>query len=307
MQQQQDLIIAGSGPAGLAAAVYAARARMRFFVLEENDFSGGQIINTYDVDNYLGLPGIGGFDLAMKFREHADKFGAQFVQDRMTAARREDGQIVVQGEKAQYRARALLVATGARHRRLGCPGEAEFSGRGVSYCATCDGAFFRGKDVAMVGGGDTALEEAAFLANLCARVYLLHRRDALRASKHLQERVLALPNVEVLYETTVQEIFGGEAVEGIRVLRRGRAEEIPLSGVFIAVGMEPNSEPLRGVTALDSAGFIVAGEDGATSVPGLFAAGDVRTKALRQILTAAADGANAIRSIERYLLGGPAR
>ncbi len=305
MAQRYDLVIVGSGPAGLAAAIYAERARLETLVIEKGMVSGGQVLTTYEVDNYPGLPGVGGYDLGTKFREHADHLGAQFAEDEVV--RIEDTgefkRVVCAHET--YEARAVILATGASHRKLRVPGEEELAGMGVSYCATCDGAFFRKKVTAVVGGGDVALEDAIFLSRMCEKVYLIHRRDELRGAKSLQEQVFAQEKIEVIWDTVVDEIQGTDRVEGllVRNVKTGEARELPVSGVFIAVGITPASQAFEGLVEMDH-GYIKAGEDCRTSCPGIFAAGDVRTKPLRQIITAAADGANAVTSVERYLMEG---
>lgn len=300
------MIIIGSGPAGLAAAIYGQRAKLSVLVIEKQPMSGGQIINTYDVDNYPGLQGIGGFELASKFREHADALGAQIVtEDVLSVELSGEKKRVITSEHV-YESRTVVIATGATHRKLSVPGEDSLGGMGVSYCATCDGAFFRGKEVAVIGGGDVALEDALFLARACSRVYLIHRRDELRGAKVLQERVLAEENIEVIWDTVVEAIQGEGGVESLALLNKKKDEQSTLlvQGVFIAVGIQPNSELFRGQVDLDEGGYIKAGEDGVTSQPGVFVAGDVRTKQLRQVITAASDGANAVTSVERYLYQG---
>ena len=305
MSHIYDLIIIGSGPAGLAAAVYAQRAKLDTLVVEKAMVSGGQVLTTYEVDNYPGLPGIGGYDLGLKFREHADRLGARFVEDEVLKI--EDGgrgavkSVVCQGNT--YEARALILATGAVHRKLGVPGEEELAGAGVSYCATCYGAFFRNKVTAVIGGGDVAVEDAIFLARMCSKVYLIHRRNELRAAKSLQENLLSLDNVEVIWDTVADSINGDGMVKSLSLtnVKDGQKRELEVQGVFIAVGISPESRAFEGLVDMDH-GYIRAGEDAATSAPGIFAAGDVRTKPLRQIITAAADGANAITSVERYLV-----
>ncbi len=299
-----DLIIVGAGPAGLAAAIYAARAELKFIVLEKEMMSGGQIINTYEVDNYPGLYHMGGFDLAMKFREHADALGASFVTGEVE--RIEDipeGKRVVCRDGAEYKTKTVILSGGAKHRKLDVPGEESLTGSGVSYCATCDGAFFRGKEVAVVGGGDVAVEDALFLARICKKVTVIHRRDTFRAAKTLVTRLTEAENVEIIYDSVVKEIQGKFKVEALLLENKKTQEErtITLDGVFIAVGMLPETKVYEGLVELDAAGYIVADETGVTSDPAIFAAGDIRTKALRQVVTAASDGANAIQSVERYL------
>lgn len=304
MEKQYDLIIIGSGPAGLAAAIYAQRAKLDTIIIEENFVSGGQVVNTYEVDNYPGLPGISGMDLGTTLREHAEKMGAVFVRDKVLELDLEGEDKIVVTKKTEYHTKTIIVATGAKHRMLDVPGEKEFSGMGVSYCATCDGAFFRGKTVAVVGGGDVAVEDAIFLARGCEKVYVIHRRDELRAAGSLQERLFALNNVEMVWDTVVDKIKGENQVEALALVNRktGEKRDLAVDGVFIAVGITPNSELVKGKLELDEQGYIKAQEDGVTSVPGVYAAGDVRTKQLRQILTAAADGANCVTSVQNYLL-----
>lgn len=297
-----DLIIIGSGPAGLGAAVYGKRAGLKLLVIEKSPVSGGQVLNTYEVDNYLGMPGMNGFDMGMEFRKHADKLGVEFLEARVLSVTEEEDCKVVQTDAESLRTKAVILATGAEHAHLNVPGEEELSGMGVSYCATCDGAFFRNKRVAVAGGGDVALEDAIYLARTCEKVYLIHRRDELRGAMVLQEELKALPNVEILYSHVVERIQGEDMVESllIRDLKSGEEKNLSVSGIFIAVGIHPNTELLQGMTACDEAGYILAGEDCATEVPGIYAAGDVRKKPIRQIITAVADGANAAVSAGNY-------
>ena len=300
-----DVIIIGSGPAGLAAAIYAQRARLSAVVLEKEYMSGGQVLTTYEVDNYPGLPGTGGFELGMKFREHAEKLGAQFINiEAKHIALEEDGKIkVVYTTREEYRARTVIFAMGTRYRKLGVPGEKELTGLGVSYCATCDGAFFKGRKVAVVGGGDVAVEDALFLARGCEKVYLIHRRDELRAAAILQEQLKKCENVEFLWSTEVTAVPGEDHVECVKILNKKTGEEkvLDVDGVFIAVGTIPNTGIITNLLHLDENGYIIASEDGKTEIPGIFAAGDIRTKQLRHIVTAAADGANVITSVQAYL------
>lgn len=299
-----DVIIIGSGPAGLSAAIYARRAELSFLVIEKAATSGGQIINTYEVDNYPGIPDIGGFDLGMKFREHADKLGAEFVNGEVSDFYLEgDNKVIVLDDGSKYTAKSVIIATGGVPRHLDVPGELELSGMGVSYCATCDGAFFKNKTVAVVGGGDVAVEDAIFLARLCKQVYVIHRRDEFRASKSIASKLLKTENVTVIWNSVVEKINGSDMVESIEIVNTLTKEHTSyeLAGVFIAVGYIPNSQIYSKLVKVNEAGYIVAGESCETNVPGVFAAGDVRTKELRQIITAAADGANAITAVEKYL------
>ncbi|MBC5655631.1 thioredoxin-disulfide reductase [Clostridium sp. BX14] len=303
MYTMYDIIIIGSGPAGLSAAIYAQRACLDTIVIEKNGISGGQVLNTWEVDNYPGFPGVTGFELSRQFREHANKLGARVVQDEVVQVELSGNVKKVVCEEETYEARCVILASGAHHRTLEVPGEEELRGAGVSYCATCDGAFFRGRTVAVVGGGDAALEDAIFLARMCEKVYIVHRRDKLRGAKRLQERLQALENVEFVWNSETAAIEGDGQVEALRLRQTKTGEErrLDVDGVFIAVGIAPESELYAGQLELDEQGYIRADESGQTSVPGVFAAGDVRTKALRQILTAASDGANCVASAERYL------
>lgn len=301
-----DLIIIGSGPAGLSAAVYGRRAGLSLLVLEKNSMSGGQVLDTYEVDNYLGLPGMNGFDMGTQFREHADKLGVEFRETEARAIEDRGNVKIVATDEGELETRTVILATGAVHARLDVPGEERLAGKGVSYCATCDGAFFRGKTVAVVGGGDVALEDAIYLARTCGKVYLIHRRDELRGAFVLRQELQKFPNVEILYSHVVEEICGEDAVETLRV-RNLKTEEsflLPAAGVFVAVGIRPMTELVRGLAACDEGGYVLAGEDCATDAPGIFAAGDIRKKPIRQIVTAVADGANAAVSAGNYCKRG---
>lgn len=339
-----DTVIIGSGPAGLAAGIYAARAEMDFCIIEKSSVSGGQVLSTYEVDNYPGLPGLSGGELAEKMREHCERLGCEFVTAEVTdivpgvmaangffnevsltepdnsgvsadsSAQPENRTEAIDWKRLVYMitlddsdailARSIVAATGASHRVLGAPGEAEFTGMGVSYCATCDGAFFKNKDVAVVGGGDVAVEDAIFLSRMCRRVYLVHRRNEFRAAKTLVTRARETENIEFVTDSVVAEIFGSDMVEGIRTKNviSGEEREIEVSGVFVAVGITPASGLFKHLAVCNEGGYIIADETCRTSCPGIFAAGDVRKKPLRQIVTAAADGANCITSIENYLM-----
>ncbi len=300
-----DLIILGAGPAGLAAAIYAQRANLTCLVMEKEYMSGGQVVNTYEVDNYPGLPGIGGFELGMKFHEHAEQMGASFVNvEARHIGLEDDGKIkVIYTDQEEYRARAVILAMGAAYRKLGVPGEKELSGVGVSYCATCDGAFFRGRKAAVVGGGDVAMEDALFLARVCEKVYVIHRRDSFRAAPILQKKLRECENVEILWNTVVSGIVGNSHLECLKLKSTDTGEEyvLDVEGVFIAVGTVPNTRIAEKLLKLDKDGYIAADETGVTEVPGIFAAGDIRTKQLKQIVTAVADGANAVESVQKYL------
>jgi len=293
-----DLVIIGAGPAGLAAAIYGVRGGLDLLVLEENAMSGGQVLTTYEVDNYPGMPGMDGFELGNTFKKHADKLGVSFRTAQVIAVEDKGDRKIVHTRKEDIEARTVILAMGAAHAKLGVAGEDELTGRGVSYCATCDGAFYRGKTVAVVGGGDVALEDAIYLSKICSKVYLIHRRDELRGAHILQKELARHDNVQMLYSRTVEEINGTDMVERLTLnnLKTGVKEEIDVSAVFIAVGIIPNSEIIGDTQILDDSGYVMAGEDGVTAVPGVFVAGDLRKKPLRQIVTAVADGANAAYS-----------
>ena len=301
-----ELAIVGAGPAGLTAAIYAGRAGLAPVVIERQ-LAGGQMGLTFLIENFPGFPeGTPGVELAERMRQQAERFGAEF---RMALAERvqlAEQAIEVRLDSGALRAPALIIATGARWRPLGVPGEKEFAGRGVSYCATCDGPLYRDKPIAVVGGSDHALEEALFLARYAERVYLIHRRDQLRATRVLQQEALANEKINVIWNSVVTEIVGADgAVRALRLrdVITGETSVLEVPGVFVCVGTDPVSELARGVVEVDEQGFIIVDGDLRASVPGIFAAGDVRAGAWPQVVTAAADGALAARSAERYLRG----
>ena len=304
MENIYDLAILGAGPAGICAAIYATRAKLNTIWLDKKFVQGGQIVDTYEVDNYPGLPGITGLDLGEAMAGHAKKLGMKPQREPVRSIEAEQGIKVICTKKNEYRARAVIIACGATHRHLGIPGEEELSGMGVSYCATCDAAFFQDRTVVVVGGGNVAVEDAILLSRTCKKVYLVHRRDELRAEKILQECLFACKNVELIWDSIPLSIEGTDKVEALKIQNKKTQEEsfIETDGVFIAVGIVPGTEKFKDLVKLDEAGYIVAGEDGITSEPGIFAAGDIRTKNLRQVVTAVADGANAVVSAQRYLL-----
>ncbi len=304
MDKVYDLIIVGSGPAGLSAGIYAQRAELDTLIIEKYGMSGGQIINTYEVDNYPGIPGISGYDLAVKFREHCDKLGAIFIDGDVTHFE-VDNEIkkIILDNKSEYLAKTIIIATGAKWRKLNVPGEDKFQGLGVSYCATCDGAFFKNRITTVVGGGDVAVEDAIFLARLCEKVYVVHRRDEFRAAKSLSSKLMNTENVEIIWDSVVEQIIGENVVEKVKIknVKTGEEREVLTDGVFIAVGTMPSTDVYKEYLDCDQAGYIIAGENCETNIPGVYAAGDIRTKELKQIITAAADGANAITAVEKYL------
>ena len=303
MAETYDVVIIGTGPAGLAAALYTGRARLKTIVLEKA-IPGGQILLTDWIENYPGFPdGIAPFDLIEKFRSQALKFGAKFITDEAKDIHREGELWLVQGHKAPYPMRAAIVATGAAYRRLGLPNEGRLIGRGVSYCATCDGAFFRERDIAVVGGGDTALMEAIFLTKFAKKVALIHRRDQFRGTKIIQERVLANPKIEVRWSSVVESIVGEDNVEGI-VLRNVKDDTrttLPVEGVFVSIGMDPNTEFVKGLLKLNEWGEIVVQANMATSQPGIYAAGDVIDACPHQVASAVGSGVHAAISVDEYL------
>ena len=304
MENIYDLAILGAGPAGICAAIYATRAKLNTIWLDKKFVQGGQIVDTYEVDNYPGLPGITGLDLGEAMAGHAKKLGMKPQREPVRSIEAEQGIKVICTKKNEYRARAVIIACGATHRHIGIPGEEELSGMGVSYCATCDAAFIQDRTVVVVGGGNVAVEDAILLSRTCKKVYLVHRRDELRAEKILQECLFACKNVELIWDSIPLSIEGTDKVEALKIQNKKTQEErfIETDGVFIAVGIVPGTEKFKDLVKLDEAGYIVAGEDGITSEPGIFAAGDIRTKNLRQVVTAVADGANAVASAQRYLL-----
>lgn len=294
-----DVVIIGSGPAGLSAAVYAKRANLNVLVVEKVYYGTGQIAESHQVDNYLGLLGINGYDLGEKFREHVVKLGVEFKDgeaERFEAF--EEGWKIYLKSGDVLETKTVIYAAGAVHRHLGISGEQEYMGKGVSYCATCDGAFFRGKSTAVIGGGDTALDDALYLSDISSKVYLVHRRNEFRGSARTVEKLCAKKNVEFVLEAKPSSITGTDKVEKLQ-LEDGRSLDV--DGVFVAVGMIPMTNPVKDVVELDQNGYIVADETGKTSAKGFFVAGDVRTKALRQVVTAVSDGANAATSAEQYI------
>lgn len=308
-QELYDVIVIGGGPGGYTAALYAARAGFSVLVLEKLS-PGGQMGTTDKIDNYPGFSqGIGGFELAMQMKEGAERFGVKTKLSEVLEIKPEGPEKLAVTRKETYRARALVLATGASPRELGLPGERELRGRGVSYCATCDGMFYRGKTVCVIGGGNTAAADALYLSRLCEKVYLVHRRDRLRASKIYEEQLKQTGNVEFVWNSQAQELLHGERVTGVKVREKntGEVRTLACDGVFVAVGLLPNSDLFRGFIELDGGGYVKAdettrihGPEGQL-LPGVFAVGDLRAKPVRQVVTAAADGAVAAYFLEEYL------
>jgi thioredoxin reductase (NADPH) len=301
-EREYEIIIVGGGPGGLTAGMYAARARRKTILLEKQGY-GGQMALTWEVENYPGVEKISGFELGQRMEKQARSFGLEMAMAEVSSVTPGEGLHRLETSDGEYTCRALIVATGARHNRLGVPGEAELTGRGVSYCATCDGAFFRDVPVAVVGGGNTALEEALFLTRFASRVYIIHRRDEFRAVKYIQEKVLAEEKIEPVMDSVVKSIEGSDNVTGVGVknVKTGDVSTLEVEGAFIFVGVTPNSEFLKGLTPMDEKGFLQTDENLATEVPGIFAAGDVKDKTLRQIATAVGEGALAATMADHYL------
>ena len=299
-----DIGIIGGGTAGMTAAIYGQRAGKQTIIIEGSTF-GGQITSSPNVENYPGIASVSGSEFSMNLLDQAVKLGAETAMDQVTGIREEDGVKIIETAGKEYPCRSVILATGVTHRHLGIPNEERLTGAGVSYCATCDGMFFRGRDVAVIGGGSTALQDAEFLSNYCRKVYLIHRRDEFRGEDSIVKRLQGKENVEFILSAAVKEIIGDQAVERLIVNSKKSRKEFKLdvSGVFIAVGQIPKNEIFADVVKLDADGFILAAEDCITSRPGIFAAGDCRTKEVRQLTTAAADGAVAALAACKYIAG----
>ena len=299
-----DVLIIGGGPAGLTAGLYTSRADLKT-VLVESMMIGGQVITTTKIENYPGFPGgVDGPELMQRFHEHCQEFGLEIVQGEVQALRDLGATKEVTVDGKQVQARAVIVTTGAEPRKLGIPGEKELVGRGVSYCATCDGAFFRNVPIAVIGGGDTAAEEALFLSRFASKVYLVHRRDALRATRILQERIFANDKIEVVWDSVPEQVLSdNRGVSGLEIINKvtGEKSVLALEGVFFAIGVIPKAHFLADVLELNEDGYIMTDAECRTSMPGVFAAGDVRNKMLKQIATAVGDGAVAAIAAEKYL------
>lgn len=290
----KDVIIIGAGTAGLTAAIYALRAGKSILVLEQGNY-GGQIINTPKVENYPGIEQISGYEFASGLFRQAEKLGMEYRSEKVTNIRLEadTAHKIVETTQGSYCTKALILASGAKNRPLGLEKESEYVGKGISYCATCDGMFFRGKKVAVVGGGNTALEDAAFLSNYCEKVYLIHRRETFRGEQRLVDELRGRENVEFLLNKTVQALEGAQTLQAVTLYDKisGDESRLEISGLFVAIGQAPETEAFAGLIERDKNGYILAGEDCRTNVEGIFAAGDCRSKTVRQLTTAAADGA----------------
>lgn len=297
-----DIGIIGGGTAGMTAAIYGQRAGKRTIIIEGGNF-GGQITSSPNVENYPGIASVSGSEFSMNLLDQAMKLGAETVVERVTGIEEEDGIKVIETTGKAYPCSSVILATGVTHRHLAVPGEERLTGAGVSYCATCDGMFFRGREVAVVGGGSTALQDAEFLSNYCSKVYLIHRRDEFRGESNIVKRLEEKENVEFILNTVVKEINGKDMVESLTLLNRKTVgkTELPVAGIFVAIGQIPQNDIFAETVKLDGDGFILAAEDCVTSHPGIFAAGDCRTKEVRQLTTAAADGAVAALAACKYI------
>ncbi|MFB0566384.1 MAG: thioredoxin-disulfide reductase [Candidatus Aminicenantaceae bacterium] len=303
MSGLSDVVIIGAGPAGLAAAVYTGRARLNTLVLEKG-IPGGQILLTDFIENYPGFPdGVAPFQLVDNFRKHAERFGAKIETDEASEIRRKNRHWNILGNKEEYPAKAVIIACGSVYQKLGLPNEEKLTGKGVSYCATCDGAFFKDREIAVVGGGDNALTEALFLTKFCKKITILHRRDQFRAEKILQERILASDKIEIMWDSVVEEIHGEERFESITVknVKSNKISQLKLDGLFVSIGTVPNSGIVRGLVDLDEKGKIKVNPFMATSQPGIFAAGDVTNSCPEQMATAVGSGVMAALGVDEYL------
>lgn len=299
-----DIIIVGGGPAGLTAGLYTSRARLKSLLIEKA-LPGGQVMTVEWVENYPGFEGgISGIELGQRMERQARRFGLEIIQGSVTEVSLHNKIKKILLEDAQvYEAKALIIATGANPKPLGIEGEERYRGRGVSYCATCDGAFFKGKNIAVIGGGNSAVQEAIFLTRFAEAVYIVHRRDELRATRIIQEEAFANPKIKFIWNSAPEKIDGGETVNALflRNVMTGETSRLSVEGVFIYIGYIPNTGFLKGLVKLDEGNYIITDEEMSTSVPGIFAAGDVRAKSLKQIATAVGDGATATYSAEKYI------
>ncbi len=303
MNKENEVIIIGGGPAGLTAGLYTSRARFNSLLIERMGF-GGQIINAGWVDNYPGFSeGIGGFELGQMMHQQATKYGLKTLLAEVTGIELQGGQKVVKTTEGDFAAGVVIIAGGSERYKLGVPGEEKFTGKGVSYCATCDAAFFKEKPVAVVGGGNAAVTEALYLTRFASRITVIHRRDQLRAGRILQEKALSEPKIEFLWDTVVEEIEGGDVVQSLRLrqVKTGEKSTLSVSGVFVSVGLRPNTDYLKDTLPLDTAGYVITNDKMETEVPGVFAAGDIRCNSARQAITAAGDGATAAIHAEKFL------
>lgn len=298
-----DVAIIGAGPAGLSAGVYASRAKLSTVIIEKM-FPGGQAAITDKIENYPGFAeGIGGEELTDNIKYQAEKFGAEFINGDVDKIEKQDNKFIIHMEEEKLEAKTVILAMGAEPRQIGVKGETEFVGRGVSYCATCDGAFYTDKPIVMVGGGDTAIEEAMYLTRFASSIHVIHRRDELRATKILQERALKNDKIKFIWDSVVEQIKGEDAVEEVVVknVKTGELSSVFVDGIFVAIGYTPKTDFVKNLVKLDNQGYIITDDHMKTGIPGLFAAGDLRQKSLRQVVTAVSDGAIAAVEAGRYI------
>lgn len=302
MEKIYDVIIIGAGPAGMTSSIYASRANLDVLMVEKK-YPGGQMLSTAEIENYTGYENITGPDLSEKMFEHSKKFGTDFVFGEIKKVKIENNIKILEISGKTYKAKSIIIATGTQARLLGIEGEKEFTSKGVSYCAVCDGAFFKGKNVVVIGGGDSAIEESLYLANLVNKVTVVHRRDELRAQKILQDRVFKKKNIEFCWDSIPVKINGEKKVTGIEVknVKTNEIKKIEAEGIFIYIGMIPQTEVFKDLNILDEKGYVIADENMLTSVEGVFVAGDVRQKEIRQVVTATSDGAIAAQSAYKYI------
>jgi len=303
MNEKYDVVIIGGGPAGLTAGLYTSRARLNSLLIEKG-LVGGQVANAEWVENYPGFPeGIGGFELGQLMHQQATKYGLKTLLAEVTGIELQGEQKVIRTTEGDFIAKAVIIAGGSERQKLGVPGEEEFTGKGVSYCATCDAAFFKEQPVAVVGGGDAAITEALYLTKFASRVTVIHRRDQLRASRILQEKALSQPKIKFRWNSTVEKIEGGDIVERIRLrqVKTGKKSALKVAGIFMSIGLKPNTDYLKSILSLDVTGLIITDEKMETEIPGIFAAGDIRHNSVRQTITAAGDGATAAIYAEKFI------
>ncbi len=298
-----EIVIIGGGPAGLTAGLYASRARINT-LLVERQFSGGQIANAELVENYPGFPdGINGFELGQLMHQQATKYGLKTVTAEVTGLELQESQKIIGTTEGDFSARVVIIAGGSQRQKIGVPGEEEFTGKGVSYCATCDAAFFQDQSVAVIGGGDQAISEALHLAKIVSKVTVIHRRQQLRATRILQERAFSEPKIEFRWDSTVDKIEGEDFVKRLRLnnVKSGEKSTLEVSGVFVSIGLKPDTGFLKGILPMDDGGHVITNEKMETEIAGIFAAGDIRHNSARQVITAAGDGATAAINAEKFL------
>ena len=303
MNREYEVVIIGGGPAGLTAGLYSSRARLNSLLIEKG-LVGGQILNAEKVDNYPGFPeGISGLELGELMHQQVTKYGLQTIIAEATGIEPQQKQIVIKTTQGNFIAKAVIIASGSERRKLGIPGEKKFTGKGVSYCATCDAAFFRDRPVAVVGGGNAAITEALHLTKFASKVTVIHRRNQLRASGIMQEKAFSEPKIEFLWDTVAEEIEGENSVTRIKLrqVKTGKESSLDVAGVFISAGLKPNTDYLKGVLPLDDGGYVVTNDKMETEIPGIFAAGDIRRNSARQAITAAGDGATAAFYAEKFI------